>query len=280
MSRSKKKNIDIISIAPAFYVILFAFAIVGLGYMMMLGIPTNNLGLIAMSLIFGFLFLSGLLFSQNVLNRSKEPFEASAQGFVIGFIAWYAISSLKFLSSAFSIFSFPLQATLSTVSEEIPPFWKIINVVVMSPIVEELFWGLALPLVSFSVMDELGKKQFPALRNNILQFIIVILLGGLTFAVFHTSTTQFGFFIAAMLFRTIQTMLYFGDKQFDFVPKYTVPYSFLIGTHMANNLSEVGVGNVYEILLSNMFGWVTMIIFVTIFIIGIRGFLNGKRQRK
>ena len=272
----KKKTKNVL-FAPPFYVVLFVFAIIGLGYMMLLGVPQNNIGLIAVSLIFGFLFLSGLLVVQHDLRQTKETFTASAQSFTLGFTAWFTLSSLKYISPIFAVFSFPAQATLSTIAEEIPPFWQFINTVIMAPIVEEIFWGLALPIIMFSSMDELGKKEFKFLSNRILQFFIVIVVGTFTFAAFHTSATQLGFFIAAMLFRTIQIIVFFGDKKYNLIPQYAILFSFLVGTHMANNFAEFGVRYSYNILISNIFGWIVLITFVSIFAIGIRGFLNGKK---
>jgi len=54
---SKKKNI--LGIAPPFYSILILLAMLGLGYMALLGVPTDNIGMITVALIFGFLFVVG-----------------------------------------------------------------------------------------------------------------------------------------------------------------------------------------------------------------------------
>ncbi len=259
--------------APPFYLVLFGIAMLGLGYMMLTGVPTNNIGLIAVSLIFGFLFLSGFVLSKDSLDTSTETFTKSAQGWLIGIISWILVMNLNVLSSLFNIFTFPTQSTLATITEQISPFWNFINTVLMAPIVEELFWGIGLPLGLFAMLNAMG-VEFKFLKNIYLQFIIVIGIGAFTFASFHTSATLVGFYIAAMFFRAIQTVLVYGDQQFDIIKGYSVPYSFLVGTHMANNVSSFGLMRAYTVLISEPFGLIILGIFILITVIALRGFIK------
>lgn len=262
-------------VAPPFYVILFTFVIIGLGYMMLVGVPANSLGLIAVAQIFGFLFLASIFTAQNVLQRLDEPLTTSAQGFAAGFLTWAGILSLKYVSNFFSFLQVPAQITLATIQEQIPPFWSFINQVIMAPIVEEMLWGIALPISVILVMTKIG-EEIEIFNNDFLQLATIIFIGAITFALFHTSATQFGFFIAAMMFRTFQTVVFYADEKFNIIPLVAIPYSFLVGTHMANNFIAFGVANSIAALMSNPFGMITMLIFASFFAIALWGALRNR----
>jgi len=270
---SKKKNI--LGIAPPFYSILILLAMLGLGYMALLGVPTDNIGMITVALIFGFLFVVGYNISRESLSKTKEPLTVSSQGFFVGFMAWFVVTNLYRISSYFSALIFPPQATLASLQAQIPPFWGFFTTVIWAPIIEELFFGIALPLLIFDMFGKMS-KEFKILGNVFLQFVVVLIIASFGFAAFHTSATQVGFFIAAMLFRAIQVLAVFGDRKFDIVPRYVVPYSFLVGTHMANNLSSYGVVSSYNILMTNIAGQITLLLFVGFLVLGFRGFLFRK----
>ena len=131
-------------------------------------------------------------------------------------------------------------------------------------------WAIALPLGIIAILVMMS-KEFPIFKNTAFQFFIILIICGTTFASFHTSTTLIAFYIAATLFRTIQIILFYGDQKYDIIKGYSITYSFLIGTHMANNLVVYGVSKAYNILLTEPMGWVTLIIFAIIIAISIRG---------
>jgi len=262
-------------IGPPFYSILILLSMLGLGYMALLGVPTDNLGLITVALIFGFLFVVGYNISRESLSKTREPLTVSSQGFLLGFVAWIIVTNLYRVSDFFSAFIFPQQATLATLQSQISPFWGFFTSVIWAPIIEEMFFGIALPLIIFDIFDKMS-KEFKPLGNKVLQFAVVIIVASFGFAAFHTSATQVGFFIAAMLFRAIQVVAVFGDRKFDVIPRYVVPYSFLVGTHMANNLSVYGLGNAYTILTSNVGGQLTLLLFTGFLALGLRGFIIKK----
>ncbi|NOR84693.1 hypothetical protein GQ473_01105 [archaeon] len=272
---ARKTKTTIFKFAPPFYIILIAIAIIGLAYMMLTGVPTNNIGLIAVSLIFGFLLIMGLLVSSNRFKVMEETLSESAQGFTLLFLIWFALLQLKNISSYFNIFSFPTQSTLATIQESIPPFWGMINTVFMAPTNEEIFW-FALAILIFGVMNKIG-KEIKIFKNLILQFIVVLVIGMVTFASFHTSQESLMFYLSAMIFRGLMIVLLFGDKKYDLIPKFTMTLSGLIGAHMANNIVAYGFMNTFNMLMTNMFGMILIVIFASIFAYGIRGLLFGKR---
>ena len=114
------KKIQTFKFAPPFYVILFSISFIGLVYMMLLGVPANNPGLILVSIIFIVLLIMGLIVAGNRFKIMEETLSESAQGFTLLFFIWFALLQLKNFFSLFSIFSFPVQSTLSTIQESIP----------------------------------------------------------------------------------------------------------------------------------------------------------------
>lgn len=260
---------------PPFYLMLVVLVFMGLSYIMLLGLPTDNPGLIIFSLIFGFLAVTSTLLFSNALSKTEETFTTSAQGLLIGFVAWFSFLSLKNIFPVFSFFTVQSQSTLSTIQGAIPPFYEFFASVIWAPIIEEFFWAIALPIVIFAFLGNIS-KEFPIFKNAIMQFFIVLFICGLTFASFHTSATLIGFYIAATIFRTIQIVLMYGDQKYDIIKGYTITYTFLIGTHMSNNLHVYGVGKAYNILLSEPLGWITLVILSVIVAIAVRGFFIRK----
>ena len=266
----------IAKVAPTLYILFYLFVFISLSYMMLCGVPQSNLGLIIVPMIFGFLFLFGLAVSRTYFTKisTTESFYTSTKSFTAGFFIWFVLVNLRHISSFFDVFRFPTQATLATIQEQIPPFWGFVNTVFMAPIVEELFWGIAIPIALFNIMDSLS-DTITLFKNMIVQFVVVLAVAGYTFAVFHTSTTQIGFFIAAVIFRSVMVFLLHADRKFDIIPGFIVTFAFIIGAHMANNLAVYGLTNAYSILISSVYGWITMVFFALIFATGIRGFFYG-----
>ena len=266
----------IAKIAPTLNILFFLFVFISLGFIMLSGVPENLPGMILVAVIFGLLFLFGLYLSSGFFREmsTKITFYTSTMSFTAGFFVWFVLVNLKHLSSIFDVFRFPTQSALATIQEQIPPFWGFVNTVLMAPIVEEMFWGVAIPIALFTIMDALSEIM-PFFKRLALQFLVVLVVAGYTFAVFHTSATQMGFFIACIIFRSVQIILLHGDRKLDIIPQFAVTYSFIVGAHMANNLSVYGLGNAYNILISSTYGQITMIFFVAIFAVGVSGFLRG-----
>ena len=269
------KKIQTFKFAPPFYIILFSIAFIGLVYMMLLGVPANNPGLILVSIIFIVLLIMGLIVAGNRFKTMEETLSESAQGFTLMFFLWFALLQIKNVFSIFSIFTFPVQSTLATIQESIPPFWAMINTVFMAPTNEEVYW-FAIAIAIFGAMNMIG-KEIKIFKNQIFQFLMVLLIGMITFAAFHTSQGSLMFYISAMVFRGLMIVLLFGDKKYDIIPKFRMTLAALIGAHMANNISAYGLINTVNMLMSNVFGIIIIIIFAGIFAYGIRGLLFGKK---
>ena len=97
VKRNGKKDFSISGILgiPPFYLMFVILVFLGLAFIMLTGLPSNNPGLIIFSLIFGFLAVTSTLLFSNTLAKTNESFTTSSQGFVLGFLAWFSFLSIK-----------------------------------------------------------------------------------------------------------------------------------------------------------------------------------------
>jgi len=261
---------------PPFYILLILVSFLGLGYMMLSGIsPHDSLPLISVSLIYGFLFLGSLAFVAYFVWKHKitESLTTSSLWLVSGMVVWTGFLTVQDKMLNMSL-TFPVQTIFSTIVGQIPPFYNFMMVNIWSPVIEELAFGIAIPVAVFMLFRSMS-RSFPLLGNTVVQIVAAIFVSMTTFAYFHTSATMAAFFVAAMMFRTIMIVMFHGDRLFDIIPKLSVSFAFIVGAHIANNMYVFGFGNAYSLLISEPYGWVALAIFGLFGVMAARGLVTG-----
>ena len=246
-----------------FNVILLLVSFVGLVYMMLEAFIQTNVGLLAAAIIFVTMNVSVLVLNPKEVLGTKVPIGLSALSFFVAFAGIYI------LKSATNFVVIEQQNLLSTLSSQIPASWNLILSVFMAPTIEEFFFvGMAAVVI---IMMELLGVDYPVLKNKIVQMIVIIVLGGWTFALFHTGQTAIAFIIIAFTFRAIAYIFFFGDRFFDIIPLLTIGLPFIIGIHMGNNyhvLTASFIGGI-RTLAESGFGIVLIIMFSMFFLFAV-----------
>ena len=220
-----------------FNVILLLVSFVGLVYMGLQAFAQSNIGMGFASFIFAIMNLAVLVLNPKEVLGTKIPIGLSSLSFFIAFTGMYLFKS----ATNFAIIE--QQNLLSTLSSQIPASWNLILSVFMAPTIEEFFF-IGMAGVVIILMELLG-VDYPLLKNKILQMIVIIVLGGWAFAIFHTGKTAIAFVVVAFTFRAVAYIFLFGDRFFDIIPILTIGLPFVIGIHMANN---------YHVLTTSFFG--------------------------
>lgn len=244
-------------------------------YLSLWGKFNNNTQATSVVIIFGLMLtipmilLSGIAIYQLIKNFNSEKwfgdnsFKIPALGFIIGFWIQAMIVLIGKAKSGFSILSIQQNSLLSSFSTQLPSFWEFFINAIMVPIIEEFVWIFFIPQVLFILFWVIGKK-ISFLNNTIFKLIFTAIVVGIsswTFAQFHIGQTgNIGFFISAMIFRTILIVLFWGDLQFDLIKWANIGFSMLVGFHIGNNWMTYGFFYGINTLLSNFFGIMVLIL--------------------
>lgn len=267
MGTNSKKATDLISGSP-FFILLALVGIVAMGYMGIWGLINTNFRTFGAGVIFFLFIIIGMEIDIRIF-KEESIFKNSAGMFSLGFVLWTLFSKLGSLSilklkSLFSAFSPSPQFLLSQVTAQMPPFWAYVVNNLGAPIAEELFFLIFLPELLFRFFGKVGPK------NLYLQVFLSVAFTSTAFAWFHVgSATIVGFFISAMLFRAMTMIMTYGDKELNMIPRISVLYSSMVGVHMANNVAASG-GLLFavDMLSTELFGIVLLVVFVGIFVVG------------
>lgn len=241
--------------------------------------PSFQVGILMLSLTIGSVVLSGgkILFAEkNILY--------SAQGWLAGFLLFVGLGTFG-EASIISVTASVLETQLSQLSQAAvnTEFWSWYIPNIASPVVEEAFWAVGFPVGIILVMRAIAEsaKQIndpylsPMLKifdNVIFQMIVLVIVLSTTFAYFHIDQQASAIFIfAALLFRAILTVIWWGDMHYDLVPLLVIAPSFLVGSHMGNNIAVEGLMDSIAIASSHPVGWITLAIFGFISLVAIVG---------
>ena len=242
----------------AFWILLILISLMGLSYLMLWSFHNNSVKGAIISTIFMTMIISGIL-----LSRSKifdmNSWSDNALSFTIGFGLWAILGTLFTRQSMLSV-SIPKNYLFATISSELPVFTEMIINNFIVPISEELFWMIGIPFALISIMSAFGKK-YEFMNNDILQIIVVIIIGSSTFAIFHIGKYFIAFIISAIIFRTIMIIMVIGDYKFDLLKGINLVAGFSVGAHMSNNIMDTGFSKTWLILTQS----IPVTVIVTIF---------------
>ncbi len=239
-----------------FWILLILISMMGLSYLMIWSFHNNSIRGIVISTIFMSMIIAGVLLSRGKVF-DMATWEDNALSFSLGFGLWALLGSLF---SSQSVVSLQQNNLLATISSELPIFTETIINSLIVPIAEEMFWMIGIPFALISVMDAMGKK-WDIWKNNILQIIVIILIGSSTFAIFHVGKMFIGFMISAIIFRSVMIVLVLGESKMDILKGVNLVASFSVGAHIANNIIDKGFGAVASIIGTNTIVSVIVILF-------------------
>jgi hypothetical protein len=121
------------------------------------------------------------------------------------------------------------------------------------PIAEEVFWMIGIPFAIVTIMNLAGNR-YAVLRNKFLQLFVIMVVTGVTFALFHVGKMFLAFLIAAFAFRAIMVFAIIGEDAF-VLPRWLdsiklVP-AFALGAHIGNNWADYGFMKGVSLLSNN-----------------------------
>lgn len=235
----------------AFWLVIFLASFVGLSYLAIWSFHNNSIKGIAVSFIFSFMIIAGILLSKLEIFNSGT-WGQNCISFMIGLILWLFIGG----SSSKSILAIGQNSLFASISSELPVFLEFVLNTFVIPIAEELFWIVAIPYTVITIMNIAGTK-ISFLKNIWIQIFVVTVITGLTFAIFHVGKMFLLFLIAAFLFRAIMIIAVYGDMQADIIPGLTLLPAFAVGAHIGNNWADAGFAQGVAFLAGNYeIGWI------------------------
>lgn len=259
--------------SSAFWLLLIPLSIVGLVYLGIWSFFNESLQGFIISTLFLFMIITGIIFSKNNIFNEGD-WGVNCFSFTLGFtiyslLAWYFGSQ--------SLFSIGENYLLQSITSDIPQVAEFLTTVFTTPLAEEMFWMIVIANTIILTMTAFGKnKNLQFLNNKFFQIFMIIIIGGVTFAIFHVGKLVITFFIAAFIFRMLQIIFVWGDKYFDIVKGVSIGLAFSVGSHIGNNFANYGFGRGINILNQYFlqFGWIIYGLGIVIFLSGINYLLE------
>jgi hypothetical protein len=239
-------NTDDVNIGgSAFWILLIFIGLMSLIFLLIWSFFNNSIQGAIVSIIFTIMIIAGVL-----LSRLKV-FDLASWGdntlsFSLGFLLYLLAGSL-----------FPEQSIIgdnflfATLSTTLPQIVDLVVNVFLVPIAEELVWMIGIPFVLMTLMNQLGKK-WSVFNIGWIQIFVMVVIGSLTFAIFHQGKLLLAFILASILFRSILIFLVYGDKKYDIIKGINLVAGFAVGAHIANNLVYRGIDKVWLVMMNNL----------------------------
>lgn len=259
-----KKQQEIKLGGSIFWILMILAAIVGVSYLGIWSFHNNSVQGVAISAIFFALIISGVILSRFEIFNSGTWSE-NAFSFTLGF-SIYSLIGIFADSSTKSVLSITKNSLFATISSELPLFFEFIMNVFVIPIAEESFWMIGIPFATITIMNLIGER-FSIFKNLVFQLIVITILTGVSFALFHVGKLLLGFLIAAFFFRAIMVWSVVGDADFDWIKGISLVPAFAVGAHIGNNWADYGFGKGMQLLTSNFEVGVFILIFLGIIFI-------------
>lgn len=263
-----------------FWIVLLLIAIMSLSLLGFWGYQNQNIRVITIAMMYAVMILFAIAFAYKQIF-DLGSWVGNSVSFSLGFLIWIGAGTLFGKQSFLTLSTNHLVQGIVGV---LPQFIENILQVILVPIAEELFWMFGLSFGLFTILNIMGKKN-KIFKNSFLQLSIIAVIGGLTFAIFHIGSWALtSFLIGAFIFRAVMIVFVYGEQKYDWVRKITFLPSFAIGSHIANNLIQTGIGNFFVVINSNFFpfGLIIYLFFGIIFISAIIGMVEwfGKKSEE
>lgn len=250
-----------------FWIILVFGALMGLAYLGVWSYNNNSIGGIAVSMILFSMIIIGVILSKLEIF-SWGSWNANCISFVVGLVTFIIVGSMSYQSRQ-PLFSITANPLLETIASKLPLFFEFVITVFVTPIAEELFWLVAIPIVTITLMNLAGAK-YSFFRNIWFQLLVVTGISGITFALFHVGVTLFAALVAAFIFRAIMIVSVYGEMKLNIFPHIALVGSFAVGSHIGNNWGVFGLYNGLGLLISNdsnqIVGWLILAFLIIVFL--------------
>lgn len=246
----------------AFWILIILISLMGLSFLGIWAFHANSIKGVAISAIFFGMIVSGILLSKFEIFNSGT-WSQNCLSFTLGYLIYLPIGALQ---SSKSVLSITQNALFATIASELPQFLEFVVNTFIIPIAEEVFWMVGIPFSIMSIMNIAGMK-YPIFKNFWVQFIVITVVSGVTFAAFHVGKLLFGFLIAAFVFRGIMIFAAIGDQKKDLIPFVTLVPAFAVGAHVGNNWGDYGFSKGLSLIFQNLdLGWFIIMLLVIIFL--------------
>jgi hypothetical protein len=244
-----------------FWILIVLVALGGLSYLGIWSFHNDSVAGGIIASIFFAMIVAGILMSKFEIF-SMGTWGENSLSFAIGFAMWATIGAVAGSQSVLSVAENHL---FSTIASQLPVLVEVLMNNFVIPIAEEMFWMIAIPWSLISIMNTIGKSK-EIFSSPYLQIPVVVIVSGLSFALFHVGKAATYFLIAAFIFRGIVIILVYGDQQLDILKKLNLVVAFSLGAHIANNVSSAGIRETFIILNSNFWsiGWIVYAILLAI----------------
>lgn len=257
--------------ASIFWVICYLVTLVGLLWIAIWAYFNNSIKGAIIAIIFFMMLTTSFVLSRRTLFQAGT-WQQNAASFSLGFLIWAFIAGRPQ-----SILSVAQNDLFASIASELPEYLEFIMNTFVIPIAEESLWIIALPDVLTFLMNQTAKdKRFGFFSNKVLQLAVIIVVGSVTFAVFHIGNLAImSFIIAAIVFRTAMLLFVVGDSNWNLLPFISVVPAFAVGAHIANNWAAYGFGDGVQLLLQNIStGWIVFLFLGIIFLSAIEYFFG------
>lgn len=252
-----------VTTASIFWVICYLVTLVGLLWIAIWAYFNNSIKGAIIAIIFFMMLTTSFVLSRRTLFQAGT-WQQNATSFTLGFVIWSLIASRPQ-----SILSVSQNDLFASIASELPEYLEFIMNTFVIPIAEESLWIIALPDVLTFLMNQIGSSgRFSFFKNKALQLAVIIVVGSVTFAVFHIGNLAImSFIIAAIVFRTAMLLFVVGDANWNILPWISVVPAFAVGAHIGNNWSAYGFADGFQLLLQNLStSWMIFAFFIIIFL--------------
>lgn len=234
-----------------YWLLLSLISVIGLPYMAVAGIS------FASAMVFVILFtftmtvelstIVNMWGSVNIKDYTVDSMEASAFGYLLGAGVFLILGSI-------GGFSMGVSSIFSVSAEGMTNFWYWFLNVFMAGFIEEAFWLLTVPIITWMLLSALGKHIEP-LKNKYIKMTLIIIISSVSFALFHVNqAANMVFIISAIVFRSFFVLIYWGDMKLNLITFTAVPASFMVGAHQMHNwLATEGLMGGFSLLFENLF---------------------------
>lgn len=248
-----KSNSGRQSLFGAFWAIELLLVAITIMYMMLKGIlTTDNPYIVAVGTVMMFFAITGAVFLDK-FKVKHVTMEVQCLAYGIGAIVTTAFLGITQPFTTTSKWHFLVMGSesgmqiMSSIRGSLSVFEDMWITTQAAATVEELFFLIVMPLSLFMLMDAVARtnKKLEFLKHPAIQIIATIPPTAIMFAYIHVGlAASAGFFMMAVVFRTILIGLVYGDMRLKLVPFAMIVPAFALGVHRYWNIATATGGNI------------------------------------
>jgi len=229
-----------------FLLVLLFYGFISFLYLAIKSIVVSNsvLGSI-IAVTFMIMMIVSLIFTGKQIMGEEKDLVSSTFGFFGGLILVFVIAGLSKVMLLLN-----RQSLMSLISSQLSAAEDFRLNAISVPVAEELLWLITIPMFVILLLNAASQwKRLEWLENKWVQLIVVILVSGLSFALFHVGQIRGGFvdkatltfLVSAFVFRAVLLILVSepGEKAVKWLDVTTMA---AIGAHIGNNWATYAFG--------------------------------------